>query len=471
MNQILEKIHRTVENDPGRTAYTANGSSIAYGALWNAAEVRADLLRRQGTSPVVIFGDKEISVVISILACLMAGRTYVPVRSDTPLPRLARILALTGSALLLTEKNVTVDGAECLSPDALTRFAGKEPKEADGGTAYAIFTSGSTGDPKGVPIGVENLENFVDWISSLEPLRGCTNATVFNQASFSFDLSVADFYFALCNGHTLAALCCDIGDDPEGALRTLAQADVAVMTPTFARLCLLCEGFEASRLPKLKCIYFCGERLDARTVRRLFAAFPALRILNAYGPTEATSAVSAIEITPAAAETDAELPVGDAENFATEVVIEDGEIVLKGKSVFGGYLGDTAGGYFRENGENGYRTGDLGRIENGMLFCGGRKDRQVKYKGCRIELDDIERNIARVGGVKDCAVVAKKNADGAVRLIKAFVVSDGTVGAEVVKSALAGVLPAYMIPKSIRLVDRLPVNGNGKTDRKELETW
>ena len=471
MNRILEKIRQTVITDPDRTAYCVRDKKIGYGSLWQEAEKYADLLCRQGDSPVLIIGGKEVDVVIAMIACLSAQRAYVPIRSDTPVPRIRSIAELTGATLILSEKEIGIDTADTLRLSQLTRFAQKEKKTQNNRIAYMIFTSGSTGDPKGVPIGVENLENFVGWIGGLYPLCEYRNVTVFNQASFSFDLSVADFYYALCNGHTLCALDDDIGDAPERVFQTLFSADVAVMTPTFARLCLLHEEFCAHEMPRMKCIYFCGECLDVKTVGKLFTAFPSLEIINAYGPTEATSAVSAIRITREMAETLQTLPVGELATAATDISIEDGEIVLRGKSVFGGYLGGNAGGYFNENGVNCYSTGDLGRTEEGLLYCLGRMDRQVKYSGYRIELDDIERNIGRIPGVKECAVVAKKNPEGSVRLIKAFLVTDGTIGENAVRERLGQLIPAYMTPKSIRIVERLPVNENGKTDRKVLESW
>ncbi|MCR5781736.1 MAG: AMP-binding protein [Clostridia bacterium] len=471
MNSILELIRKTVVSDPSRTAYRSGNDSVSYSSLWNRAETGAEYLKRQGTSPVIVYGDKEISVVVSIISCLMADRTYVPVSTNTPETRARRIIEATGSDLILTDHNADIFGTDYCRVSDLERFSDNAENKCDTDIAYIIFTSGSTGEPKGVPVSVDNLENFVRWISSLHPLCDYRNRIVFNQASFSFDLSVADLYYSLCNGHTLTAAPGDLRERPEAALGALACTNVAVMTPTFARFCLLYKEFSAESCHGLQCIYFCGETLDVITVRRLFRAFPELSIINAYGPTEATSAVTAVGITPEMADSTDILPVGIVDESAVSVSVEDGEIVLRGRSVFGGYQDGLSGGWFSENGVNGYRTGDLGEIRNGLLYCCGRKDRQIKYQGYRIELDDIERNLSIIEGIKDSAVVAKRNGDGTIKLIKAFVVTDGTPDSAAIRKKLQELIPGYMIPKTISFIDALPVNANGKTDRKELEKW
>ena len=191
-------------------------------------------------------------------------------------------------------------------------------------------------------------------------------------------------------------------------------------------------------------------------------------MINAYGPTEAASAVSAVVIDEKILR-DVLLPVGMYGNFAADIFIIDDEIVLRGDSVFGGYLDGEPGGHCTKNGVNSYRTGDLGFFRDGYLYCRGRKDDQIKYMGYRIELADIERNLAEVDGVRECAVTAKRDGD-TVKAIHAFVVPEAGAKTDAVrlKNALKQRLPDYMIPKTIRFLDALPVSANGKTDRKAL---
>lgn len=216
----------------------------------------------------------------------------------------------------------------------------------------------------------------------------------------------------------------------------------------------------------LNVFIFCGETLENKTVKKLFESFPNLEVINAYGPTEATSAISAINITKDIVNNEELLPVGSINNLATDVEIIDDEIILKGPSVFSGYLGNIKGGYYKENNLNCYKTGDIGFIKDNKLYFKGRKDSQIKNKGYRIELNDIEKNISKIRGVLECAVVAKYNEDNVVKTVKAFVV--GNVDASYIKGELQKKLPGYMMPRTIKILDRLPINQNGKIDRKAL---
>ena len=465
---MLNKIKRVVEQNPNKIAYKVNDKSITYKELWDSANKYAELLKKQGDAPVIIYGHKDINVIISILSCIISSRAYVPVGLCTPLFRVKQIIEMTKSNLVMTDEKIEIDNVDCLSLEKLNRFENNEIKEINNDIVYIIFTSGSTGIPKGVPISKSNLNNFIDWLSSLKPLCDYKDVKVLNQASFSFDLSVADLYYSLCNGHTLVAVDKDIQEDYEGLFKVLSEVDVAVMTPTFMKLCLLNDDFNSNNYPNFKCVYFCGEELETKTARKIFERFPNIEILNAYGPTEATSAVSAINITKEMTENLKLLPAGVVGNFATEIEIVDEEIILKDKSVFGGYLGNCVGGYYKEGNVNCYKTGDIGYIEDGNLYCKGRRDSQVKYKGYRIELNDIEYNINSIKDVKECAVIAKYNDNQKVKTIKAFVVVDNNQTEEYVKKELEKLIPNYMMPKTIKIIDKLPINNNGKIDRKAL---
>ncbi len=465
---MLKKIERIVKQNPNKIAYIVNDESITYKELWDSANKYSKLLKKQGTSPVIVYGHKSVDAIVSILACIMADRTYVPVGYCTPLYRVKQIIDITDSSLVITNEDIDLDIIDCIYLEELNKYKNEEIKKSNNDIVYIIFTSGSTGIPKGVPISKDNLNNFINWISSLKPLNEYKDIKVLNQASFSFDLSVADLYYSLCNGHTLVSVDYATQEAYDGIFDTISGVDVAVITPTFMKLCLLNKDFNSNNFPNLKCVYFCGEQLEPKLTNNIFKAFPNLKILNAYGPTEATSAVAAILITKEMSDNMKLLPVGEVNTFATDIEIVDDEIVLKGKSVFGGYLGNLVGGHYIENNINCYKTGDIGYIEDGKLYCKGRKDNQVKYKGYRIELNDIEYNLNLIDGVRECAVVAKYDDDLVVKTIKAFVVVDDNIDKKYIKESLRKYIPEYMMPKTIMIIDKLPINQNGKIDRKAL---
>lgn len=462
-------IERIIKQNKNTIAYKINDEELSYSELIDKAKLYGDLLKRQGTNPVILYGHKSIDMFVSIFACIYAGRAYVPIDLCTPIERINKIIDCTKCDLILTNENIKFSSTEVISLKELDKYNEYPVKKIENDIAYIIFTSGSTGDPKGVPIKYSNLFNFIDWINKLEPLNNHKNINVLNQSSFSFDLSVADIYYSISNGHTLVALDKNSQESYNKIFEIIKsnRINLLVITPTFIKLCMVNKEFNSLNFPSIKTIYFCGEQLEVNTVKHLLNRFPNINIINAYGPTEATSAVSAINISREMLEYDL-LPCGEFNKFATEISIEDEEIILKGNSVFSGYMGDYIGGHYRENNIDYFKTGDIGYIKDNKLYCKGRKDTQIKYKGYRIELTDIENNIYKIDGVKQCAVVAKYQDEFNVKMIKAYVALETGYKLDNIKEKLKKLIPSYMMPKQILEINSFPVNCNGKIDRKQL---
>lgn len=452
-----------------KAAYICGEKRLTYAKLYEKAERIAAVLTAQGGGAVAVLGNKEPEMIISILACIMARRAYVPLEDNLPQARIAAAIWQAECTLVLKNGSACPDcGIPCSS---LAELEHATKKPADGGaqneTAYIIFTSGSTGTPKGVPISYANLGNFTRWICSDEVLSGFEHPVVLSPASFGFDLSVAGIYYALSAGGTIVTVSREEQKSFDGIFAALQKnsAEIAVLTPTFMKLCLLNADFNEENFPRLRCCWFCGERLEKALCEKLLRRFPSLKIINAYGPTEATCAVCSAMITAETLAAGEPLPVGDISSAACKIEIENGEIILSGTSVFGGYIGaaERTGGRFA--------TGDLGEIRGGKLYCTGRIDGRIKYKGYRIELGDIEANILAIGGVRACCAVAKRSKNGDTAYIKVFVSAEPTLGEETLRTVLKSALPEYMIPKVIEFMPQLPVNEHGKTDRRLLEHY
>lgn len=440
---MIEIIKRAFEINAEKTAYRTSQEQISFGRLWELAQHYAYGL--QGSrKPVVVRGNKEIHMIAAFVACIMASRAYVPCDSALPEARVQKIIELSGA-------DTVIDASTVPRENKLTEFG-----NCDADTAYIIFTSGSTGEPKGVPITRGNLKAFVNTLLlKTDALTACKGKTVLNQAKFSFDLSVADIYFSLCTGSTLFALTSEEQKNPEAMAKAIVSSGVslAVMTPTFAKYCLCMPEFCEENLGSLQTVFFCGETLEPKTAAKLFSKFPSLRIINAYGPTEATCAVCCAEITREMCAQPV-LPCGIDGKGTCSISVENGEILLSGASVFGGYLG-------KEKLVGPYRTGDRGEIRNGYIYCLGRKHGYIKYKGHRIEPDEIKAAISAIDGVEQCSVSAVTNAAGTVTGIRANAVSL-TLEAQEIRSILAESLPDYMIPKVINVSREISFNANGK---------
>ena len=427
------------------------------------------MLDKNVTGRVICVGHKEIEILAAFLACSFAGITYIPIDESIPQERLEYIINDTKPMLVLTKDIITDIINEELIEDVELNI---KIKAED--VYYIIYTSGSTGKPKGVEITYLNLESFVKWFVTVIPKE---NVRVLNQALFSFDLSVADIYFSL---YTASTLCITETSFMENALELYNEikslnVDVTIMTPSYANLLLTDKCFSKELLPNLDIMYFCGETLTRKTVDRLKERFEGIKIINSYGPTECTVAITSVDVTNIKEKV---LPVGIIKpDVEVHILDEDmqetadvGEIVIVGNSVGKGYLNINTDSFFYYNGKYAYKTGDIGYIKEGMLYFGARKDSQIKYLGHRIELEDITNNILNVDDVENVITFTKKNEEKVVTKIISCVKlkQESKAGAKEITKVLREKLPNYMIPK-IKIVDEFMLNANGKIDKKYME--
>ncbi len=446
---ILRRIYQNLIELGDRCAFVGS-DSCTYQELGELAAGVAVMLRRKfDSAPVILYGGKRVKMLSWMLGCAFAGIPYVPVDVRTPTGRLDVIRAEVGGCIIDTEQ-IEIERA---APDTLSLS-----ENADG-ALYIIMTSGSSGKPKGVMVSEANLDAFCAryhaWMGDA--------AVSLGHASFSFDLSVADIYPVLANGGCLYSIPGDILDS-SAMLRDFVLSsgcERIVMTPSVGRLLLGEPRFREEELPSLKTVFFCGELLPAGTVLRLWERFPRVKIVNAYGPTECTVATHAVTITPEM--TVGELPAGIADE---NVVIEDGEILLCGNQVAMGYICGQTDTFFVRNGKRFYRTGDHGKLCCGMLYIGGRMDRQLKLHGYRIEPGEIEQALMSLPGVSGAAVFALRGRDGAPRSLCGVAVCERDITE--LAAELNNLLPAYMIP-TLHRVEALPLTANGKCDYAKLE--
>jgi len=349
-----------------------------------------------------------------------------------------------------------------------------------------MYTSGSTGEPKGVVVTHGNMRHFLAWM--LDEHAPTPDDVFLNVVPYSFDVSVMDTWVALATGSSIVAVTREHRAHP-ARLRERLQASGAtiwVSTPSFARLCLADPAFTQALLPCLKTFLFCGETLSPRIAADLLDRFPDAAVWNTYGPTEATVATTSIRIDRDLLGRYPVLPIGRTMPGSQVVVVDDalrvrpgdeqGEILIAGPNVSPGYLGRpdlTARAFCTYDGLPAYRTGDLGRTRDGLLFFEGRADDQIKLNGYRIELGDVEANIRRLPDVLDAAVVLRERGARGDSLA-AFVVmrsdpaADPTARELALRAALARQLPTYMLPQVVRFVETLPLTPNGKVDRRSL---
>lgn len=495
---VLEKIREYAGTE--RVALVSRDQTMSFARLDARSEAFAAwLLRRFGNdrTPIVICGHKEMDFLPCVFGALKSGRGYVPIDRAVPRERAMQMISDVSPRLIVDFTGLAPDTkAELLSSDTLGTILDAPPVEAvsrgfwiSGDTpAYILFTSGSTGRPKGVPVTAGNLTNFY---RGLLPYMGAEErGIILNQISYAFDVSGCSLYGGLSRGMTLFTVDHEMVENIGILFAWLRQSGLTmwVSTPSFAEMCIRSKAFTETLLPSIKRFLFCGEVLTHTLCDALAERFPGAAIINTYGPTEATVLVTAAEITKEMREDSRPIPIGKpiqgaalrlADSDGEEVEEgETGELLILGGSVSPGYLARpdlTRQAFFTDDttGLRGYRTGDICCRWDGYYYYCGRADNQLKLNGFRVEIEDIENNLAQLPNVVRAAVLPVWEA-GRAQYLAAFLLLEQPDGLGTLKRAieirrqLAQRLPAYMLPRKIFAVDAFPLNVNGKVDKKAL---
>jgi len=500
--ELYTQIKKWAQIAPDRVAISSNGNELTYRELETYSNALAAFIcgKMNGNdAPIIVYGHMEPLMLVCFLAAVKSGRAYIPVDTSIPEERVKKIMDDSGAALFLTPGSVPEtlkNYRHCLMledkeiKEAIALYDGQQPPTdqfvSGEQNFYIIYTSGSTGNPKGVQISYNNLASFIEWMVSDFGLK--EQQRFLNQAPFSFDLSVMDVYPCLYLGGTLWTISKELIANPKWLFESLQASHIHVWTstPSFAEMCLMDERFSAEMLPFLETFLFCGEMLPNETARKLKQRFPNAVVYNTYGPTEATVAVTSVEITEEILSEYPSLPVGEAKQDVEIFIVDEngnevedgekGEIIITGKSVSKGYWRNeelTKKSFFRYNNQPAYKTGDVGYKKNGWLFCAGRLDFQIKLNGYRMEIEEIEAQLRKLSLVESAVVVPVYKDNKCQYLTAVLVPKKHTFEKEYqltahLKKELQQLLPAYMIPKKFVYVSSLPMTNNGKADRKKI---
>ncbi|MGW2276308.1 amino acid adenylation domain-containing protein, partial [Streptomyces yangpuensis] len=494
---IGEMFAAQVAATPEAVAVVHRQHSLTYTELDSRANRLAHLLIEDGVGPetvVAVSLPRGVDLIVAVLAVAKAGGVYLPVDPTYPDER-RRYMFDDASPVRILDAMPHTDAYPATDPAVHVR---------GDNAAYIVYTSGSTGTPKGIVMPVGGLLNLLRWHDAHLPAEA--GARVVQFTSISFDVSVQEIYSSLLFGKCLLIPDEDVRRDPETFAAWLDQHGAEELYAPNMLIDAVAE--EAVRqglsLSSLRRVVQAGEALVVTdAVRRFFAAASGLSggsaraLLNHYGPAE-THVVTAHTLSPASAEVAAwpvHPPIGRPVSNTRLFVLDDrmrlvpsgvtGELYVAGAQLARGYgnqPGLTAARFvacpFEAGGMRMYRTGDLVKwSSDGQLLYVGRSDHQVKVRGFRIELGEIEARIATRSEISACTVVAQEDERAGKRLVAYLVASDGAgngagdgagIDTGAVRDALARELPDYMIPSAFVVLDALPLNPNGKVDRRAL---
>jgi len=494
-------LHAMVEEQakasPDAVALVCGQRLLTYAELEGWASGVAASLTAGGVvagTPVGLMAEPSLELVVGMLAILKAGGHYVALGPNIPHRRLASMCSGVGLTMVVgTARALTdwerVQGVGLIDLAAAPTCAGAPETDmthalAPDTPAYILHTSGSTGVPKGVVVEHRNVTALLRAFEAVAPSRSPLVGT--NLCPFTFDVSVWEIFSVLCFGGTLHVLTPPITGDPDALVEYVLGNGV---TSTYLPPGLV-EGVarrlrRANRPVTLDRILVGVEPIIQSVLQELRDLSDSVRIVNGYGPTETTVCATFFPFTSASNPL-RRTPIGfPALGYKVHVVDDDllpvtpgsvGEILVGGAGVARGYVNDpvaTASKFlvdpFSDPPGAGrvYRTGDLGRVlPDGALEYVGRADSQVKVRGFRVELGDVEQALSRCRGARRVVVLAPDSPAG--RRLIAFVEGDPAVPGDEIRRQLAGELPEYMIPSRVVSLERFPQNDNGKIDRESL---
>src|SRR6266540_3384433 len=484
---VHELIAEQAERTPERIALIGERRQVSYRDLDRRANQLGHYLQRLGVGPDVLVGvclERSAEMVVALMGVLKAGGAYLPLDPGYPLERLSYMLEDAGVGIALTEQGLEErlpaywGQTVCLDLEweRISEESEGEPESevTAENLAYVIYTSGSTGRPKGVMIEHSGLCNLVE--AQKDAFDIGDQSRVLQFASLSFDASVWEIFSALAAGGSLHLYAQEWLMPGEDLVRVLREDRITTVTLPPTALAALSQ----EELPDLETVIAAGEACTAEVVERWAVG---RNFIDAYGPTEATVCASMGKCEAGGNKKPSiGRPIANTGLYILDCgmgplpVGVRGELYISGAGLARGYRGrpDLTAERFVPNpfgaevGERLYRTGDLARhLADGSIDFIGRADDQVKVRGHRIELGEVEAVLNEHPSVNQSVVVAIENERGDKRLV-GYVVSDKGVSGAELRRYLRARVPEYMAPESIQVIEEMPVTSNGKIDRKRL---
>ena len=497
MKLVVDFLENAKKNYGKRIAVVEESDKITYDELFLKAKIIASNIYQniEINEPVIIFMDKGIKALEAFFGVLYAGGCYSLVNPEFPKARIEQIEDTLKSRVIITDKDNrekcdnTFEDMTVLDIDEILLGEVKEDKlkeiydkKIDTDPVYINFTSGSTGVPKGVVVGNRSIIDFITVFT--EEFNINSDDIIANQAPFDFDVSVKDIYSALYKGAQLVIVPKKFFSRPTELLDYLGDNKVTTMIWAVSALCLITtfHGLDYRVPNTVKKVIFSGEVMPLKHLKMWMEKLPEAEFINVYGPTEITCNCT-FHVIDRKRNYEEYIPIGKPFKNERVMLLDEnrkeiktsgvtGEICVGGSCLALGYYNNKSetNNAFIQNPNNDkyhdliYKTGDLGMYDKeGDLIFKGRKDFQIKYMGHRIELEEIDREIAKIEGIKRVVTIFYEKKQ---RLYTFYI---GDIKKEDIIKELKLRVPVYMIHSNYIVIDEFKLNKNGKIDRKYLQ--
>lgn len=479
MKDALARLWKQIETGPDFLAIHDAAGMHSYGDFSKFIQKIAGAISITAIHPkVFIYLPQCFGAYAAMFASQYAGGFYAAANLEWPLERQRKVFeSFRPDVVIFDSSQVTLpDTISGLATEIdLSQFSNElllspcPPHDL----AYVMFTSGSTGEPKGVMISKVGLSNFVDW--AIREMALTREDRWSQHPNIAFDLSVLDIYGALCSGGSLHPLI--TGTDRMLPARFIRDRQLTIWdsVPSVIDMMRAANEATAKNFSSLRLLTFCGEPLLLEHVEAIFEANPDVDIHNTYGPTEATVSCTLLRLNRDTYRSTSQGSIAFGEpiqNMGLHLVggenVDEGEILLSGPQVASGYWNapELTKAVFLEVDVDGiktpvYRTGDWGARKNGHNYFISRIDRQIKIRGYRVELEEVDK-AARDSGVRLACTVLVDHA------LHCFVEGEGDIDIPLLRARMENILPAYAMPSSLQQIDYLPRNANEKIDANLL---
>lgn len=490
---VLDYLENSANEYPTKTAFIDHNNTINFSNLRLESQKLAmmiiEVTNGQINQPIVVALEKSIDCMITFFAIIYSGNFYVPLDVDAPKERLKKICNTVNPILGISDSNffnfdkylsLTINVSERKETIEIDLLNDIQKCHIDINPLYVIFTSGSTGTPKGVTISHRSVINYIEWLSDTFDFN---NDTVFgNQAPVYFDNSVLDIYLTIKHSATTVFLNRELFLMPKKLINYMDKTEVNTIfwVPSAMSLMSSRNNLTITKTLNLNLVIFAGEVIHVETLNKWKEHFSNAIFVNLYGPTEITVDCTFYIIDRDFNENES-IPIGNACNNTEILIFDDknnisktGELCVRGSCLSLGYYNDyeKTKEVFQQNPLHNnyedkiYRTGDIVKINDlGEIIYIGRKDQQIKHMGYRIELGEIEQAVSSLNYVIENCVVYNKDEQ---RIILFVCINGDIIEEAIIYNDLKTLIPLYMLPTRIFIVDNISYTSNGKIDRNQM---